>query len=63
MLFALPMSFFGHYYWIRGIGHHVVHKVTIKTEKPLWVHTDGEVSVKSDHITIECLQQKLLMMN
>lgn len=63
MLFALPMSFFGHYYWIRGIGHHVVRKVTIKTEKPLWVHTDGEVSVKSDHITIECLQQKLRMMN
>ncbi len=63
MLFALPMSFIGHYYWIKGIGHHVVKKATIKTEKPMWVHTDGEVSVKSDHITFECLQQKLRMMN
>ena len=63
MLFALPMSFFGNYYWIKGIGHHVTKKVTIKTEKPLWVHTDGEVSVKSDNITLECLKEKLKLMN
>ncbi len=63
MLFALPMSFFGNYYWIKGIGHHVVERVTIKTEKPMWVHTDGEVSVKSDNITLECLQKKLRLMN
>jgi YegS/Rv2252/BmrU family lipid kinase len=63
MLIALPFSFFGHYFWIKGIGHHLVQKVTIKTEKPMWVHTDGEVSVKSDHITFECLKQKLRMIN
>ncbi|MBQ6588917.1 MAG: diacylglycerol kinase family lipid kinase [Butyrivibrio sp.] len=63
MLFTLPMSFLGNYYWIKGVGHHVVRKATIKTDKPMWVHTDGEVSVKSDHITWECLQQKLRMMN
>lgn len=63
MLLALPLSFIGHYFWIKGIGHHVVQKVSIKTGKPMWVHTDGEVSVKSDHITFECLKQKLKMMN
>ncbi|WP_029230868.1 diacylglycerol/lipid kinase family protein [Butyrivibrio sp. VCB2006] len=63
MFLALPMSFIGNYYWIKGVGHHVVQKVTIKTDKPMWVHTDGEVSVKSDHITWECLAQKLRMMN
>ena len=63
MLFALPFSFFGNYYWIKGIGHHTARKVTIKTDKPMWVHTDGEVSVKSDHITLECLKQKLRLMN
>jgi YegS/Rv2252/BmrU family lipid kinase len=62
MLFALPMSFFGNYYWIKGIGHHVAQKITIRTDKPLWVHTDGEVSVKSDHITLECLKEKLRLM-
>jgi YegS/Rv2252/BmrU family lipid kinase len=63
MFVALPMSFIGHYFWIKGVGHHVVQKVTIKTEKPMWVHTDGEVSVKSDHIVFECLKEKLHMMN
>ncbi len=62
MFVALPLSFIGNYYWIKGIGHHVVSKVTIKTDKPMWVHTDGEVSVKSDNITWECLRQKLRMM-
>ena len=60
---ALPFSFFGNYFWIKGVGHHVVRKVTIKTERPMWVHTDGEVSVKSDNITLECLQQRLRLMN
>ena len=63
MLFALPFSFIGNWYWIKGVGHHLVQKVTIKSEKPMWVHTDGEVSVKSDNITIECLKEKLHMMN
>ena len=62
MLVALPFSFFGNYYWIKGVGHYVTQKCTIRTGAPLWVHTDGEVSVKSDNITIECLQQKLCMM-
>ena len=63
MMFALPLSFFGHFYWIKGIGHHVVQRFTIKSEKPMWVHTDGEVSVKSDNVTVECLQKKLQLMN
>ncbi len=62
MLIALPFSFVGNYYWIRGVGHHVVKKATIKTMIPMWVHTDGEVSVKSDNITFECLQEKLKLM-
>ena len=63
MMFALPFSFFGNYYWIKGIGHYVTRKVTIKTMLPMWVHTDGEVSVKSDNITWECLKEKLQLMN
>ncbi|SFB71968.1 diacylglycerol/lipid kinase family protein [Butyrivibrio sp. YAB3001] len=63
MLIALPFSFFGRYFWIKGIGHHITGKVTIKTDKPMWVHTDGEVSVKSDNISLECLKKKLKMMN
>ncbi len=63
MMVALPFSFFGNYYWIKGIGHHVVSKATIRTGAPMWVHTDGEVSVKSDNITFECLKEKLSLMH
>ena len=63
MLYALFFSFFGNYYWIKGVGHKTAEKITIKTEMPLWVHTDGEVSVKSDHITLECLRETLRLMN
>lgn len=63
MFFALPFAFFGNYFWIRGVGHNLVEKVTIKTRSPMWVHTDGEVSVQSDNITYECLKQRLHMMN
>ena len=63
MLVALPFSFFGNYYWIKGIGHFVTSKITIKAKSPMWVHTDGEVSVKADSITWECLREKLKLMN
>lgn len=62
MLPALPFAYFGKHYWFRGINHYLVPKLTIRTKKPMWVHTDGEVSVKSDNITLECLKQRLIMM-
>ena len=63
MIIALPFSYFGNFYWIKGIGHRTTSKVTIKAASPMWVHTDGEVSVKSDSITLECLKQRLHLMN
>ncbi|MCR5157124.1 MAG: diacylglycerol kinase family lipid kinase [Butyrivibrio sp.] len=62
MFRALPFAYFGKHYRFKGIYHYTARKLTIKTAKPLWVHTDGEVSVKSDNITLECLQQKLHLM-
>lgn len=56
---ALPLAYVGKHYWIKGIQHVTARKVTINTHIPMWVHTDGEVQVKSDSITLECLQQKL----
>ncbi len=63
MFRALPFAYFGKHYGFKGIFHYTARKFTVKTESPLWVHTDGEVSVKSDNITLECLLQKLKMMN
>ena len=34
-------------------------EVTIETSSPLWVHTDGEVTRKSNRITLTCEQQAI----
>ena len=62
MFFALPFAFFGLHYMFKGVYKYRASKIHIKTMLPLWVHTDGEVSVKSDDITLECLKQKLRLM-
>lgn len=35
----------------------------IRSARPLWVHTDGEVLCRSDDFTVRCLPGKLAMMN
>lgn len=59
ILFALPTAFFGKHYLFPHISHYRAHKVEIKTSIPLWVHTDGEVYFKADHIYLSCEKQQL----
>ena len=59
ILFALPTAFFGKHYIFPRINHYRVSSVRVKTSIPLWVHTDGEVYLKSDQISISCLKQRL----
>lgn len=54
ILFALPTAFRGEHYRYKGITPYEAETVTIETSAPLWVHTDGEVSRKSDRLTITC---------
>lgn len=59
ILFALPTAFFGKHYIFPKIDHYTASSVRVKTSAPLWVHTDGEVYVKSDQISISCLKQRI----
>ncbi len=59
---VLPMAYLGKHYGQKGIWHIKAKEITIKTELPLWVHTDGEVLLKSDSITLKCLPGKLNML-
>ncbi len=59
ILFALPTAFFGKHYIFPRINHYAASSVRVKTSIPLWVHTDGEVYLKSDQISISCLKQRL----
>ncbi len=59
---VLPLAYFGKHYNEKGVWHIKAKEITIKTELPLWVHTDGEVLLKSDSITLTCLKQRLNML-
>lgn len=54
VLLALPTAFKGKHYRFEGITPYQAKKVTINASSPLWVHTDGEVTRKSNSVTITC---------
>lgn len=54
VLFALPTAFKGSHYRFKGITPYKARKLTIETSRPLWVHTDGEVTRKSRRICVTC---------
>ena len=56
---ALPTAFFGRHYLFPQIFHYRAARIEIKTSVPLWIHTDGEVYFKSDHICLSCERQKV----
>lgn len=59
ILLALPTAYFGKHYVFPQIFAYRATKIEIKTSVSLWVHTDGEVYLKSDHIYLSCEQQKV----
>lgn len=59
ILFALPTAFKGKHYWFKDVYAHHAKKVRIKTDIPLWVHTDGEVKTQSDCIYLTMSPEKL----
>lgn len=60
---TLPLAFIGKHYGKKGITHIRAKEIRITTELPLWVHTDGEVLVKSADITFSCMQKKLKLLS
>ena len=61
-ILSFPAAHAGKYFNIKGVHHFTIKSAEIRTEKPLWVHTDGEVSYQSDHISVKCLPQRLAML-
>lgn len=54
VLLALPTAFWGKHYIVKGITPYTASRIHIETSKPLWVHTDGEVTRKSRSFTVSC---------
>lgn len=61
-LIALPFAFSGKHYRFDGIDHYTASKVHLETSAPLWVHTDGEVSMMSSSITLTCEKEKIQLL-
>lgn len=59
LLRILPTAYKGNHLRFKGVGQYSGSNVHIKTSAPLWVHTDGEIAVMSDDITISCLTKVL----
>ena len=54
ILFALPTAFKGKHLSFKEIYEFRGSNIRIRTKIPLWVHTDGEVMVKSTDISVYC---------
>ena len=61
-ILSFPAAHAGKYFNIKGVHHFTIQSAEIRTAKPLWVHTDGEVSYQSDHISVKCLPQRLALL-
>ncbi|MCH5275432.1 MAG: diacylglycerol kinase family lipid kinase [Lachnospiraceae bacterium] len=59
ILFALPTAFFGKHLLVPGINHYRAARIRITTNRPLWVHTDGEVIGRVDGMEISCIRQDI----
>ena len=62
ILIALPSAFKGNHFRYKGIEHYTASKIHLETSAPLWVHTDGEVMMQSNSITVYCEKQKLQLL-
>lgn len=58
-----PYAYTGSHLKFKGVHSSRDEEVEIKTERPMWVHTDGEVVCKSTHIKMRILPEKLMMLN
>lgn len=62
VLRALPTALKGKHYAFKGIEHYSGRKIDIETSAPLWVHTDGEVTMKSSSVTFTCEKEAIALL-
>lgn len=57
-----PYAYTGSHVKFDGVFMNRAKKAEIKTERPFWIHTDGEIHGLSSHITFQISGQKLRML-
>lgn len=61
ILVALPTAFWGKHFLFPGVNPYSVQKVHIRVSRPLWVHTDGEVTRRSQEFSAVCEKEAIRM--
>lgn len=59
ILLALPTGFIGKHFIFPGVDHYRAARIRITTDRPLWLHTDGEVIGQADGVEITCIKQDI----
>ena len=59
ILFVLPTAFSGKHLIFPGMHAYQTTSVRIKTSRPLWVHTDGEVLAQEKELKVKIKDQKI----
>ncbi|MBR3358038.1 MAG: hypothetical protein IKG46_09470 [Solobacterium sp.] len=54
-----PYAYSGSHVKFRGVHLYQAKSAEIRSDIPLWVHTDGEIRYKSNHITMRIADEKL----
>ena len=57
-----PYALKGHHLKFDGVYPFSANEVEIRTEEPMWVHTDGETTCRSSHITVKLTDQHVKML-
>ena len=60
---ALPFALAGKHYRFEGVDAYTARKITVKSEQPLWVHTDGETEAMASALSVGVLQGVLQMLD
>ncbi len=58
-----PYAYSGSHLKFNGVIEKRSHTIEIECERPMWVHTDGEVTCKSKHIQMRIYEHQLQMLN
>lgn len=59
ILFVLPTAFYGKHLIIPGMNAYQTTSVRIKSSRPMWVHTDGEVLLMEKEVKVKLKEKKL----
>lgn len=61
VLQVIPQAKTGKHFKNKGVDHYRVSSYTVKTSTPMWIHTDGEVKLRADYVSVSVMKKALTL--